>query len=769
MTVSLEDSRQPALVQDPSTTGTPNYVPTLPEIGRKIGRNVWSLWSVATIVVMLVAVGLAYQSRPTLDIDLGGGFDAPYLNLSEGGFGNPVQLVDTATTATDTTDDGESSGREAITTTTTTQTTVPEALNQDYRWTRERPILLLPGIGSWPGKLTLVAAGSPLIPAGQQVDMLLNGIPFTQFTLKPGVVSTQEWSFTADQTKNGSLAIEMRVKSLGPVNADLIQQYPGTYIKIDQNLYQGQTGFKLYSAALQPQPGGLIIPPLGVTLALVVSAWLLYISLAYAGLKGRYAFGVVAMLSLLAGLGLVVVRLGLTTYTSRLALLLVVTTLFLPILDWVTPRIYRSWRMALPKWAAQGLLILFLIGMLGRGGGVLYPQTEIIDAPAHLKEINTVLHDPDGFSKELHSKDLSKVPSQWGSNAIIPYSPFVYFYLAPVAALPVDPYISVNLFNALLDALRVFIIFGLAMALGTGTRAAFTASALYLIIPCTWMLNSWGNWPTTVSFWLATLYLLLVLAYWQRLNRPVIWLSSTFVLLLTMLAYTVTAVFIGMLLLGWAVGLIFFVKKDPVARRNGLLMGGATLTAAALAVVLYYDQFIPDLANTLTSFSSSLENKGSLGGFGDRTLPYYLGLYADHVTFRYGATVVILAATAVWLWAIFAKRGTSTVSNFEDLTSLEPNETRLRSGSFLWLAGAWFAVFWLFGLAQWKVDMVDKQVWFVLPLAVCLAGVVLNWAWQTFKTPTGLLIGRAFVTGLVLWTTYSAATLWLDRVFIKRR
>ena len=85
------------------------------------------------------------------------------------------------------------------------------------------------------------------------------------------------------------------------------------------------------------------------------------------------------------------------------------------------------------------------------------------------------------------------------------------------------------------------------------------------------------------------------------------------------------------------------------------------------------------------------------------------------------------------------------------------------------VGGSLVGVFGLFGLAQWKVDMVDKQVWFVLPLAVSLAGVGFVWAWQTYQRPALALASRAIVSGLVLWTTYSAASLWLERVFIKRR
>ncbi len=742
------------------------YCPGLPELVAKGRRIVLSPWSLAIFGLAVALVTLVYSFRPayTYDLKLGSGYDTPYLNLTESGFGRPVQAAP---------DEDERGGRAVSTPAdaANVKPTAPEELpQQSYRWTRERPILLLPGIGSAPTRLTIQAAGSPLIRAGQSVEVLLNGQPFSRFDLQAGVPSTHSFDFGPERIAGGSLTVEMRVKALGPVDARAIEQYPGTYVGLDKNLYQGQTGFKLYSARIEAGAGSPGLPPLGVLGAIVVSAWLLYFGLAYAGLTQKWAFGVTALLTGLAGFGLAFSRLNLTVYTGRLALLLLLTVGLLPVLDWAMPRLLRRWGLPLPGWAWQGLLILFLVGMIGRGGGLIYPNIEVSDAPFHLRQIDLVLHEPDGPAKQWSNKENSKVPAQWESQAIIPYSPFVYFYLAPVAALPLDPNVSVNLFNALLDAGRVFIIFGLAAALGAGARAALVAAGLYLITPSTWMLNSWGNWPTTVSLWLATLYLLLVLVGWRWFGSRPTWAGATFVLLLTMLCYSVTAVFMGMLLIGWSLGLLIWGGREALARRNALLLLASVGVAAVLAVALYYFQFIPDLAKTLTSFGSSLESKGSLGGFGDRSLDYYLGLYANHVFFRYGAGAFIVIGLIVYGWLVMApRRASADEGEGADLDRVEPNLALLRGPVHLWLGAAWWLVFLFFGLAQWKVDMVNKQVWFVLPYACVLTGLGLVWLWQRYRTPATLWASRLAVAGLILWTTYSASALWLERVFIKRR
>jgi hypothetical protein len=753
------------------------YCPDLLEIRAKAWKALKSPFGLAILALSLVVVTLAYQARPTYDIKLGGGFDTPYLNQTEGGFGRPVATRVAPAEAAE----GESNSRENAQAA-ATLATAPEETNLSYRWTRERPILLLPGIGAAPARLTLQASGSPLYTAGQQVEVLVNGQPFSNFELKPGPAVIKTFDIPASRLNGGNLALEMRVKPLGQPDTALITRYPGTFIAIDkqngQTLYQGQTGFKLYTARVEAAPGaaGFVLPPVSVLLAVAVSSWLLYFGLAYAGVRRDWAFGAAAACLVALGLILAFGRLSLTIYTGRLAILLLVTVLMLPVLDWLVPRLLRLWKLPLPKWAWQALLVMFIIGMIGRGGGVLYPHTEVIDAPYHLREINNILNDKGGLLAgmvhEFQNKALSKVPDQWGNQAVIPYSTISYFYLAPVAALPVDPAISVNLFNALLDAFRVFIVFSLAATLGAGTRASVAAAGFYLIIPCTWMLNSWGNWPTTVSFWLSTVYLLLALIYWQRLDKLWPWLLTTFVLILTMLTYTVTAVFMGILVGGWGLGVFLFGgRREKADRRPGLFLLASVAAASVFSILFYYIQFLPDLTATLGAFDKSLSEKGSLGAFGDRPLDFYLGLYADHVFFRYGAGIFIVAALVVYAWLLFNRKPQAgeAPANRELLESDEANLAALRRPVHLWLAGMWFFIFMFFGLAQWKVDMVDKQVWFVLPLVAALAGVGAVWTWQRFKTPALYYGTRLIITGLILRTTYSALTLWFDRVFIKRR
>jgi hypothetical protein len=416
-------------------------------------------------------------------------------------------------------------------------------------------------------------------------------------------------------------------------------------------------------------------------------------------------------------------------------------------------------------------MILFLVGMVIRGGGTLYPQTVVIDQPYHLNVISKVLDEPGGLFKVYSDKDPSKVPGHWTASGIIPYSPFVHFYLSPIAALPIERAVTVNLTNIFLDATRVLLIYALALALGASVGAALVGAALYLLIPSTYLLNSWGNWPTTVSFWMALLYLVLVLVNYERLNKRGLWLGLTVLLTLTMLAYSVTMVFMGMIIYIWAAGLFWFTgRKDPaertLARRNAKLVFAQVNIAAIAAVAIYYWQFIGDIIPTINSFDSSLTSGQGLG-LEERGFFSYLGLFTNHVFISYGVGVFLLLALAVLVWGI------------RDKNSAQPElqlNTTDHTVAKKWYAWGWMVMIFFWGVAQWKVDMVDKHVWFTIPLIAALAGTAMVNLWQGIpalvrngkNTVVAQWAGRLAVAVLVGWLSYSAMSLWIYRIFFKR-
>jgi len=751
---------------NPPSSNLERYDPRPAEIFNKAKKAFLSRYTLSIIILSLVGITLAYQTRPVMYLNLGGGYDLPYLD----GFGSEVRPERDLPQQTDITDEtpvATPSQTDPSIIVDNNGKRVAEPVIDNYRWSTKRSILLLPGAGAYDSKLTLRAAASPLYPQGQQVQVLLNGQPFQTFKVLPGKPTNFVYEFPKDRYQGGNMAVELRVTNLGENQRNPNISYT--------NKSEYKDGFKLYDLWLEPKSGGLALPDFKTLVALTLSWLTLYLLLAYCGVARLVAFGVAATFSIVSAIVLTIWRLELTIFTTRLALLLVVTGLALLVFDLTIPRLFRGWKLPLPNRAWNILMVLFLAGMFVRGAGTLYPQTVIIDQRWHMNEINRILDVPNGLALTYSSKDASKVPGQWDSNAIIPYSPFVHFYLAPFAALPLERPVSVNLVNIFLDASRVLIIFALALALGAGVKAALVGAGIYTIVPSTYLLNSWGNWPTTISMWLAILYLTLALIYYRRLNEWKIWLGLTFLLTLTMLAYSVTMVFMGMVLYAWAVGLFFFVaKKDSLARRNGLLIFASANVAALASIAAYYWQFISDIPTTLGSFDSSLSQGAGLG-LTQRSLFDYLMLHATHVFVDYGVGIFLLMALAVLGWAVFSRQPKPTFSP-DVAQSLEPDVTTLRSGRVVWLVGIMLAHFAFWALVQWKVDMVNKHVWFVLPLAAALAGIAVVFIWEKLPTlaksaqQTAIWQwgGKVVVSLIVLWISYSALSLWIYRIFFKR-
>ena len=107
-------------------------------------------------------------------------------------------------------------------------------------------------------------------------------------------------------------------------------------------------------------------------------------------------------------------------------------------------------------------------------------------------------------------------PDEWGSaQAFIPYSPFFYVVASPLANLPLPLDLSVPATSGIFEALRVGLVFLVALALGTArrsenpepaSRVALAAAGIYAVVPATFLLQQFGNWPTQTSLWLLTLW-----------------------------------------------------------------------------------------------------------------------------------------------------------------------------------------------------------------------------------------------------------------------
>jgi hypothetical protein len=531
-------------------------------------------------------------------------------------------------------------------------------------------------------------------------------------------------------------------------------------------------------------PVGATLPSLTQLLVLLVSAALLYLLLRACWLSA-WGAGWITFGFLVAAAGVIgVQRLLLTVFSARLAAVLLLTLLVTMAFEPVVRRVvmWAGWtgKQALPEWSWTALRALVAVSLVLKVGGLMYPHIFIIDAEFHLKYI-TYWHERRDFETYFgKSLALSVMPpDEWGSaKAFIPYSPFFFIVASPLASLPLPLAVSVPVASGTFEALKVALVFMVALALGTmprrdvkwAGRVAAGAAAVYAFVPATFLLQQFGNWPTQTSLWLMTAWAAITCLFWERFTRPVVWVASTLALTLTLLAYTVTMVYVGvfvglMVLAGWA--------ADGEGRKRWTALALSGIAAAALAVLIYYGRYIGDmLTSTLPTFGQAVEEQGKL-----TTLrPSWGAFFTDHMARAmqsYKLDLVYALGLAGTLWVFFG-RGRARLAEARGakrrevyaLVSPLPGP-RVGGGAWrnVWL-GAWLLLFPIFTLADFYLDQALKQFWIALP-AIAVVGA--SWLMSVRGRGGGSPAVRVFAWLLPAVLVWQSISLWVFRLMFHNR
>jgi hypothetical protein len=175
-----------------------------------------------------------------------------------------------------------------------------------------------------------------------------------------------------------------------------------------------------------------------------------------------------------------------------------------------------------------------------------------------------------------------------------------------------------------------------------------------------------------------------------------------------------------------------------------LALALAGLAALALATLIYYGQYIPlILERTVPYFFQSGQPAAASTGAQQRE-PFltYLTQYIPrtgyfHRPVAYGLQLALLLAAA-------------SLVGF--------GRTRLRT-----LLICWALVAALFTVAGSRIDMVDKQIFYLVPALALLAGWLLARLWQRG------LPARLVVASVYLFTFAAALDLWVYRIMTIRQ
>ncbi len=250
-------------------------------------------------------------------------------------------------------------------------------------------------------------------------------------------------------------------------------------------------------------------------------------------------------------------------------------------------------------------------------------------------------------------------------------------------------------------------------------------------MPLAFRAFSYGILPTILAQWLATLSFVWLVGMWGRETNLTQLAGFTVLLCLTLLAFPTVAVFVSMVLL--AVALVSWFSGPRPRKLSGMpaqiLL--ALVVAWGLAVIAYYGLYISPVVTSAAALLAPKPGEGTTvrwpGGF-----PELLGWTADYIV-----TLIPVLIALAGLALVFAIRASS------------------RQRFARWLLLIWAAIFPVFLLVNFRIDMIGKHLFFTMaPVAV--AGGVALWdigrrgrGWGTALN--SLVLATVALQGIVFW------------------
>jgi hypothetical protein len=396
----------------------------------------------------------------------------------------------------------------------------------------------------------------------------------------------------------------------------------------------------------------------------------------------------------------------------------------------------------------SGLLLLSLVSFWLKAGGALYPYFVAVDVQWHMDRARWII---DGQLPLLYStnsplNETTMPTAEWGSERpVIPYSPWFHMIATLYNLSPLGMEMTANMVSILQDSTRILLIALIMRKAGLSMRAALIATATYAVIPVAYLLHAWGNVPTSFGLWLTLLVHTMIFVFWDRLHERIPMLVLSLLLFVTFLVYTVTGVFTGFFLIFFTV--IVWLNGlrggEWAAQRKPL--GALWIAAGAamgMALIVYYGQYIPPIIERTIPYMATVMTQGPQS-VGVERPPFdaYLWSFVPHLDYRIWPGDYLFYGIAIpMLFTI-------------------PGFIALRNRPLVWmLFAAWLSVAVLFLLAGYRISMVDKQLFYMLPVMCICWAVCAEWIWVRGWW------GRLFVLGVLALSLITALDQWIFRI-----
>lgn len=434
-------------------------------------------------------------------------------------------------------------------------------------------------------------------------------------------------------------------------------------------------------------------------------------------------------------------RAYLAMWYPQLIILVAVSILVIPlcykVLEWSEPAHPFS------PLVRNTLVALVVVSIWVKGGGILYPIMRPIDIEWHMNKVREMLSTGD-FAKfylpGAFSESVMPI-TEWGENRpMIPYSPFYHFSALLFVAFPWPLEKTATILNAIGDASRILIIALIARIGGLSNRVSLLAAVMYAVAPVTYLLHAWGNTPTTSGLWWTLVTMTALLALSHKLPQRNIMVLLFALHVISMLIYTVTAVF-HVVFVTLLVVIIWLIPAHPL-RAQLKYMLVVCYGGLAFATLIYYGQYIMPII--------------------ERTIPYLLTPNSVHT----GVDAESQTSFAVYFSNFLTTLRYDFVANpylyygiFMPVLMVVPGFILMMKRPVLWaFAAAWFSVSVLFMFAGYRFPMVDKQIFYMLPIMMICWGMMASGWWRRGWS------GQILVLIATLYTITSALSLWVIRI-----